>query len=103
MQLLFVVSSGATGDVAAAADLAEAARARKLDVSLFFMDRGVVAAGRADGVCARLSDMGCELVACASSAERYDVSAEALPEVLLGSQDDHAALVHKADRVVAFT
>lgn len=100
--LLFVVSSGNAVDLRAAIELAGAARQRRIDVSFFFMDRGVVSASRA-GVCAQLSDMGCDLVACASSAEQHQVAAASLPDVLLGSQDDHAALVHRAHRVVAFT
>jgi len=100
--LLFVVSSGDAVDLRAAVELAAAARQRRIDVSFFFMDRGVAGASRA-GVCAQLSDMGCDMVACASSAEQLGVAATALPEVVLGSQDDHAALVHRAHRVVAFT
>jgi len=31
------------------------------------------------------------------------LEAVAAPGVIVGSQDDHAAIVHRADRVVAFT
>jgi hypothetical protein len=54
------------------------------------------------GLLAELREAGCELVACASSATDRGLDQGTL-QMLLGSQDDHAAIVHRADRVVAFT
>jgi len=102
MPLLALVVSTRT-DVVVAADLAAAARARHVDVEMFFMDRAVAELAAAPNVRAQLVDLGCELIACASSAEQLGVDSASLANVLLGSQDDHAAAVHKADRVVAFT
>jgi hypothetical protein len=77
--------------------LALAARARRLDVSVFLMAEAIVWAG--DPALLPLVEDGCEVVCCATNlGERA-----ALPGVVVGSQDDHAALVARADRVVSFT
>jgi hypothetical protein len=55
------------------------------------------AAGRA-----ALLDADCDVVACGTTAHALGLGADAVG-VTLGSQDDHAAIVHRADRVVAFT
>jgi hypothetical protein len=71
-------------------------------VGIFFMDEAV------GGLAARRSSLdalaaaGCELTACAQSATRLGLDREALG-IELGSQDDHAALLHRADRVLSFT
>lgn len=88
------------GDFARAERLARAARARGIEVSLFLMDAAVDAGAGAGG--AALVEDGCELVLCGTSATARGITA-APPGALLGSQDDHAAIVHRADRVVAFT
>ena len=49
-----------------------------------------------------LVDDGCDVVACATNLDRARL-ASAAPGVVAGSQDDHAAQVRRADRVVAFT
>ena len=100
MKLAIVVSRD--DDWRDARELAIAARAAEADVAMFVMDAAVPAlAADADGRAA-LIEADCELVACATSAHLLGLSAAAVG-VVLGSQDDHAAIVHKADRVVAFT
>ena len=100
MTLALVVSTPpGRGDFERAERLARAARTRGLEVSLFLMDAAVAWAG--DGRAAALVDDGCEVVACATNLERARVTAAA--GVVVGGQDDHAAIVHRAHRVVAFT
>lgn len=89
-------------DLPRAARLAIAARATKVDVALFAMDAGVAALAADRATVARLEHEDCELIACALSAHRLALDEDAVG-VLLGSQDDHAAMVSRADRVVAFT
>ena len=98
--LAIVVSAPA--NLGAALELAAAARATDVEVGLFFMADAV---GELPAVRTRLlalAEADCELIACAHSAHERGLRE---PEVgmLLGSQDDHAALVHRADRTVAFT
>ncbi|HUH01080.1 MAG TPA: DsrE family protein [Kofleriaceae bacterium] len=99
---LIVSTPEACGDLDRAGALALAAAAAGIDVELFFMSDAVAGLPARQGLLARLRDAGCELVACASSATERGLDQDALP-MLLGSQDDHAAIVHRADRVVAFT
>jgi sulfur relay (sulfurtransferase) complex TusBCD TusD component (DsrE family) len=85
------------GDLERAERLARAARARGLDVDVFFMAGAAVFA--ADPRAAALVEDGCEVVVCGTNfGERA-----AAPGVLVGSQDDHARMVARADRVVALT
>ncbi len=93
---------GTRDDLGRAARLALAARARGLEVAMFAMHDGVSALAADRATLATLLDDDCEVIACASSAHDRGL-AEADVGVLLGSQDDHAAIVHKAHRVVAFT
>jgi hypothetical protein len=96
---------GTRGDLARAVGLAHAARRRGIEVGVFAMHDGVRALATAPAHVAALVDDGCDVVVCATSGDR---DAVALPELerigaVVGSQDDHAALVHRAERVVAFT
>jgi sulfur relay (sulfurtransferase) complex TusBCD TusD component (DsrE family) len=102
-RLAIVVSTaGETGDLDAALALGRAAVAAGADVSLFVMADAVAALpGRRDAVAA-LVDEGIEVAVCAASAAAAGL-AEADVGLLLGGQDDHAAMVSRADRVVAFT
>jgi sulfur relay (sulfurtransferase) complex TusBCD TusD component (DsrE family) len=99
-RLALVVSTAPErGDLDRALALARAARVAGVEVGMFFMDEAVrgLPAARAS-----LAALDCELCACASSACARGLG-EADVGMLLGSQDDHAALVHRADRVIAFT
>jgi sulfur relay (sulfurtransferase) complex TusBCD TusD component (DsrE family) len=89
-------------DLDRVAQLAHAARARGTEVSIFAMDDGVAALAAARELVGALIDDDVEVIACALSAHVRGLGEDAVG-VLLGSQDDHAAIVHKADRVVAFT
>jgi sulfur relay (sulfurtransferase) complex TusBCD TusD component (DsrE family) len=93
---------GTVRDLPRAAALAHAARARGTEVALFAMDDGVAALAGARAIVTALVDDDVEVIACAQSAHVRGLGEDAVG-VLLGSQDDHAAIVHKADRVVAFT
>jgi hypothetical protein len=98
LEILFVLATPAErGDWARMVRLASAARARQLDVSVFLMAEA--AAWAADPAVLALLEDGCEVVCCATNlGDRQPTDG-----VLVGSQDDHAALVLRADRVVSFT
>ncbi len=81
------------GDLPLARALTEAALRAGDEVRWFVMDDGVAAA--LDGA----PDV--DIVACATSADQRGLALPA--SVQLGSQDDHAALLAWADRVVALT
>jgi hypothetical protein len=85
-----------------ARELAIAARAAGADVAVFAMDAAVPALAADVAGRAALIEADCEVIACGTSAHALGLSAAAVG-VVLGSQDDHAAIVHRADRVVAFT
>ncbi len=93
---------GTRDDLDRAARLARAARAAGHEVSIFAMDDGVAALAGGRDALASLLDDDCEVIACALSAHLRGLDEDAVG-VLLGSQDDHAAFVSRADRTVAFT
>jgi len=95
-----VVSAAANIDLAF--DLALGARERSIDVDVFLMADAVAAATERHARIAQLADAGCELIACAQSASDRGLS-ESEVGMFLGSQDDHAAIVGRVDRLVAFT
>lgn len=99
---LIVSTSAASGDLDRAAELALAATEAGIDVELFVMSEAVAGLPARRALVTRLRLAGCELVACASSATDRGLGEDDV-QMMLGSQDDHAAIVHRADRVVAFT
>ena len=101
-ELGLVLATADPGDVAALAGLAHAARRRGLTVTVFAMHDGVAALAAAPAVISALTDDGCELIGCATSADARGLELAALG-LTVGSQDDHAALAHRAHRLVAFT
>ena len=103
-KLAIVVSSDpALGDLHVAINVAQAARDARVEVSIFFMAQAVSGLLAVRERLAALSVDGCDLICCASSADACQLSISELEGVLLGSQDDHAAMVTRADRVLAFT
>jgi hypothetical protein len=82
--------------------LALAGRRAGVEVAVFAMDEAVAAVAADPAGRDALLDEDCELVSCATSATARGLGENAVG-TLLGSQDDHAALVRRADRVVAFT
>lgn len=102
-RLGLVIATGPdTGDWLHVAGLARAARTRGIDVRIFAMHDGVASVAAAGATLGALAESGCELIGCATSADRIGLALDGLG-VVAGSQDDHAALVHWADRLVAFT
>ncbi len=99
---LVLATGPATGDLAHACALAHAARRRGLAVELFAMHDGVRALAAAPAAVRALLDDGCEVVACATSADRAGIDLARLG-LTAGSQDDHAAVTDGRHRVVAFT
>lgn len=91
----------AAGDLGHVAGLAHAARRAGVAVRVFAMHDGVRALAAAPAAVAALLDDGVEVAACATSADRDGVALAPLG-LAPGSQDDHAALVAGADRLVAF-
>lgn len=90
-------------DLVHIAGLARAARHRGIEVRLFAMHDGVGALVEQPTTAIDLLDRGCQIVMCATSATRAGIELEpALAGIELGSQDDHAAIIAWADRVVAF-
>jgi hypothetical protein len=122
-RLAIVMSTDpARGDGVRAGRLAHAARAAGVAVDVFLMDAAAVWAESAE--VAALVDEGCEVVVCATSFDALSrkspfASADLVlqnaasaasnrtgrpaPGVLVGSQDDHARMISRAERVVAFT
>ncbi len=99
---LIVSTAPESGDIDCALALAEAACRKAVDVGIFFMHAAVAGLAPRRARLRALAEDGCELCACASSASALGLD-ESDVGMLLGSQDDHAALVSRADRVVAFT
>ena len=97
--MTFAIVLATAGDAGHATALGLAAQRAGHEVSLFLMDDGVAALGAPE--LATLVDEGAEVVACATSLTLRALEAPA--GVVAGSQDDHARLVSRADRVVAFT
>lgn len=101
--LAIVVSTEAEhGDLDRALALARGARVVGVEVGLFFMDHAVAGLPARRTMLSMLSEDGCQIIACAASATALGLS-ETDVGMLLGSQDDHAALVHRSDRLLAFT
>jgi peroxiredoxin family protein len=92
-----VATAPERGDLERVTALARAAAAAGVDTGVFVMFEAVRGLERLAG----LADDGVEVIACASSCEAFGAPAPA--GITEGSQDDHAALVHRAHRVVAFT
>ena len=101
-ELGLVLATAAADDRAAVVGLAHAARRRGLAVTVFAMHDGVAALAAVPAVIAALTDDGCELIGCATSADARGIALADLG-LIVGSQDDHAALAHRAHRLVAFT
>ncbi len=86
-------------DLAHARAIALAARSAKHQVVLFAMDAGCHALAAHPAIATELLDADVEITACSNSA----VGLELADGIARGSQDDHAAVVGTADRVVALT
>jgi hypothetical protein len=99
-RLSFVLAT--VSDLPYVVELAMAARRRKLPVAIFAMHRGVVALAANPVAVATLLDADCDVIGCATSADKHGIDLGALG-VTAGSQDDHAALTDHRHRVVAFT
>jgi sulfur relay (sulfurtransferase) complex TusBCD TusD component (DsrE family) len=93
---LVIATPPERGDFERAERLARAARGRGLDVDVFLM--AGASAWAADPRAAALVEDGCEVVVCGTN-----FGAAPAPGVVVGSQDDHARMVSRADRVVALT
>lgn len=101
--LAIVVSSPVvSGELDRALALAAAARRRAIEVGIFVMSDAVAGLPDRRTAIAALSDDHVELICCATSASERGLG-EADTGMTLGSQDDHARLVDRADRLVAFT
>ncbi len=94
---IVVATEAARGDFTRAERIARAARAAGVEVGLFLMD-GAAGWGE-DARAADLVDEGCDVTVCATNFGARRAAAG----VVVGSQDDHAALVAGADRLVALT
>ncbi len=94
---LIVATPAARGDFERAERLARAARGRGLEVAIFLM--ADAAGWAADARAAALVEDGCEVVVCGTNLGERAAAAG----VVVGSQDDHARIVSRADRVVALT
>ncbi|MBS1121183.1 MAG: hypothetical protein H6Q90_3411 [Deltaproteobacteria bacterium] len=97
MKLGIVLATAA--DLGHAVALALAARRARHEVAMFAMDAGCSALATNPLLAQELLDADCELTACSNSA----VGLTLVDGIERGSQDDHAAVLATADRVVAFT
>ena len=86
-------------DLPTARALALAARRARHEVAIFAMDAGCAALADDPDTARVLLDADCEITACSNSA----VGLALADGIVRGSQDDHAAVVTTADRVVALT
>jgi sulfur relay (sulfurtransferase) complex TusBCD TusD component (DsrE family) len=103
---LVVATPAGRGDLARATALALTARQLAVDVTIFFVAEAVAGLSVHQDLLRHLHEAGCTLWMCATSAAAHGLDTQPLGAetgVQLGSQDDHAALVRRADRVVAFT
>ncbi len=90
---------GTADDLATAVAIALAARRARHEVAIFAMDAGCAALAAEHAAARSLLDADCEITACSNSAVGL-----AFPEgIARGSQDDRAAIVGTADRVVSLT
>jgi len=90
---------GTRADLGHAHALALAARRARHEVALFAMDAGCAALAAEPAIARALLDADCDLTVCSNSAAHLE-----LPDgVLRGSQDDHAAVLATADRLIALT
>ena len=99
---IIVSTSPGSGDLDLALGLAAAAIAAGTDVGLFVMSAAVAGLPSRRSALSHLAEACAELVCCATSATALGLD-EADVAMTLGGQDDHAALVHRAGRVAAFT
>jgi hypothetical protein len=90
---------GTAADLRHAAAIALAARRAHHEVAIFAMDAGCAALAAAPEVARELLDADCELTACSNSAADLELA----DGITRGSQDDHAAVVATADRLIALT
>ncbi len=97
MKLAIVLAT--RDDLQHASAVALAARRARHEVVMFAMDAGCVALADAPELAQQLLDADCEITACSNSA----VGIVLLDGIERGSQDDHAAVIGTADRLVAFT
>jgi hypothetical protein len=96
---LVLATDPARDDLGLLAPLATTACEQGLRVELFIMSAAV--ASLDDARLAELAALGCEIRVCASSAHALG---QAIPSgITEASQDDHAALLARSDRVLAFT
>jgi hypothetical protein len=86
-------------DLELAGAIARAARRARHEVAIFAMDGGCAALAGAPELAAELLDADCEITVCSNSA----VGLALIDGITRGSQDDHAAVVGTADRVIALT
>lgn len=86
-------------DLAHAAAIALAARRARHEVAVFAMDLGCHALADHPALARQLLDDDVEITACSNSS----VGLALVDGIVRGSQDDHAAVVGTADRVVALT
>lgn len=100
-RLAIVCSTALPSDLDSAVELAIAAAAT-CEVSMFFMSNAVGALAARLDLLERLEDEGIDRMACGTSAHELGLGESEL-RMLIGSQDDHAAMVSGADRCVAFT
>jgi sulfur relay (sulfurtransferase) complex TusBCD TusD component (DsrE family) len=100
--LALVVSTPDAAELDHALALAAAARSRGEEVAIFVMSDAVAGLPDRRAALAALADDHVELVCCATSASERGLD-EAAAGMTFGSQDDHARIVDRADRLVAFT
>lgn len=97
MKLGIVLATRA--DLPTALAIALAARRARHEVALFAMDAGCAALADDPATARELLDADCELTVCSNSA----VGLALADGIERGSQDDHAAVLGTADRVIALT
>ena len=101
-RLAIVLSTASARDWSHVDALARAGCAARCQVAIFVMSDAIDLLTERRSDTAHLLELGCDVIACAASATARQRTQTDVG-VTLGSQDDHAAIVDRAHRVVAFT
>lgn len=86
-------------DVELLLTLARAAHSESVRLECFVMGEGVLSLHE---LAEPLAALGFAICVCESSLQTHNIRTEDL-DLIVGSQDDHAAMVQRCDRVVALT
>ncbi len=101
--IAFIISSIQNNrDLVMASTMAHALRKLHAEIGFFISAEAVQQLPLQQHLVSDLLSDDCDLMACAHSASSFNLTEQDVG-MLLGSQDDHAALIDKASKTIAFT